>query len=82
MKRVIRASVAICLMQAILFLLCACYIVSPARMRNIEGTYQLTTYSTSEDKIAAKRYEPRSDETAYNALNRRSFENLCTVSSK
>ena len=54
MKRVIRASVAICLMQAILFLLCACYIVSPARMRNIEGTYQLTTYSTSEDKIAAR----------------------------
>lgn len=49
MKIMIKRLSAILLLTATLVLLCSCYIVSSAKMKNVQGTYELTTYSTSKN---------------------------------
>ena len=53
-KRVLVSILLLCSLLFSLFYLSGCYMISSGKMKNVEGTYELVTYSTDEDEIASR----------------------------
>ena len=52
MKKLITLVLLLSVLAASLFSLSGCYTVKSGKMKNVEGTYELTAYSKNEDMIA------------------------------